>query len=94
MTKVLVRNARQFGDTLLLIRPIPAKKTRVLLYTDVSWENTAKGGNQGGQMVAAIHEDIFDNRPVDHYLMQWRSGRVRCVCVNTLAAETLSLVER
>ena len=60
MTNVLVRTARQFSDTLLLIKA--AAKTRFLLYTDASWGNTAKGDSQGGQVVAAVHEDIFDNR--------------------------------
>ena len=92
MANHLVRKARQFADALIQIKPIPVTCTKFLLYTDAAWGNTVKGGSQGAYVITVVDKRIDQGKSVPMSIVQWQSGRVRRVCVSTLAAETLSLV--
>ena len=68
------------------------KDAKFLIFTDAAWGNTVKGGSQGAYVLTVVDKKIDQGQAVPMSIVQWQSGRVRRVCVSTLAAETLSLV--
>ena len=77
----LVRKAKQFSDITLNLEPTPADRVRFLLCTDASWGNASNGGSQGAFVIAAVDQGISEGKMVDMSMLQWRSSRVRRVCV-------------
>ena len=72
--------------------PFPFGEERFLLFSDAAWGNAAKGGSQGAFLITVVDEQVFSGQQGRMSIVQWKSGRVRRVCVSSLAAETLSLV--
>ena len=82
----MIKHVKETPSSVLFpVLDIPT--TRVVAFTDSSFNNIDDGGSQGGQLV--LLKDKFNNScPIS-----WRSTRVRRIARSTLAAETLAFAD-
>ena len=67
--------------------PLHLPSTRIVMYSDSSFNNLPKGGSQGAHIVFLVDKHNH-SCPI-----AWRSNRIRRVARSTIAAETLALMD-
>jgi hypothetical protein len=66
---------------------IPLHQIKWAVIQDASWANCADDNSQGGFMVGATTDELFNNKPAPFSIVSYKSHKLPRTCSSTLAAE-------
>ena len=104
-TNKAIKQAKDYKEHGIKIRPIPLNEMCLVVYHDAAWGNSEpdddavehlaghRVGSQIGYLVLAVHNNGIGGKPSEMSTLAWKSHSCKRVCRSTFAGETMACCE-